>query len=65
MGIPGQLINVGCMMPYMDYTPRTLAELLEANPMPVIARIRKDGTPAGNAKIPSAVDDLEVNQDGG
>ena len=23
-------INVGCMMPYMDYTPRTLRELLDA-----------------------------------
>ena len=21
-------INVGCMMPYMDYTPRTLSEIL-------------------------------------
>ena len=25
----GQIINVGCMMPYMDYTPRTLDELIE------------------------------------
>lgn len=24
----GQIINVGCMMPYMDYTPRTLDELV-------------------------------------
>lgn len=30
--IPTQMINVGCMLPYMDYTPRTLEELLEANP---------------------------------
>lgn len=25
----GQIYNVGCMMPYMDYTPRTLDELIE------------------------------------
>ena len=24
-------INVGCMMPYMDYTPRTLEEILVSN----------------------------------
>lgn len=24
-------INVGCMMPYMDYTPRTLGEILDKN----------------------------------
>lgn len=24
----GQIINVGCMMPYMDYTPRTMDEIL-------------------------------------
>lgn len=29
-GYPGIYINVGCMLPYMDYTPRTLAELLQA-----------------------------------
>jgi hypothetical protein len=23
--------NVGCMLPYMNYTPRTLEEILEAN----------------------------------
>lgn len=27
--IPCHLINVGCMLDYMNYTPRTLAELLE------------------------------------
>lgn len=27
----GNLINVGCMMPWMDYTPRTLDELIESN----------------------------------
>lgn len=27
-GIPSQLINVGCMLDYMAYTPRTLDELL-------------------------------------
>lgn len=26
----GHVANVGCMMPYMDYTPRTLDELIEA-----------------------------------
>ena len=33
------------MMDYMRYTPRTLEELLEANPMPDFERIRKGGTP--------------------
>lgn len=28
-GNHGNIINVGCMMPYMDYTPRTLDELIE------------------------------------
>lgn len=27
----GQFYNVGCMLPYMSYTPRTLDEILEAN----------------------------------
>lgn len=28
-GTPGgNFINVGCMMPYMDYTPRTLDEII-------------------------------------
>ena len=31
IGIPARIINVGCMMEYMDYTPRTLEELLAAN----------------------------------
>ncbi len=38
MGIPSQLINVGCMMDYMRYTPRTLEELLIANPSMVFRR---------------------------
>lgn len=38
MGIPSRLINVGCMMPYMKYTPRTLEEVLEANPMPELQK---------------------------
>ena len=29
--IPMRAYNVGCMMPYMDYTPRTLKEILENN----------------------------------
>jgi len=44
MGIPSRLISVGCMMEYMRYTPRTLTELLDANPMPEIFRVRKDGS---------------------
>lgn len=27
----GQFYNVGCMLPYMNYTPRTLDEILESN----------------------------------
>ena len=60
MGIPSRLINrmskiihrvntpgISCsVMAYMSYTPRTLDELLEANPQPMIERIRKDGIPA-------------------
>ena len=31
MGSPtGQIINVGCMMPYMNYIPRTFEEIVEA-----------------------------------
>ena len=31
MGQPtGQIINVGCMMPYMNYIPRTMEEIIEA-----------------------------------
>ena len=44
LGIPCQLIKVGCMIEYMRYTPRTLTELLDANPMPEIFRVRKDGS---------------------
>ena len=29
----GNIINVGCMLPYMDYTPRTLEEILKAVPL--------------------------------
>ena len=32
IGIPARIINVGCMMKYMDYAPRTLDELLAADP---------------------------------
>ena len=35
-GRPSNLINVGCMMPYMNYTPRTLAEIMAANPAPAL-----------------------------
>lgn len=27
----GNVYNVGCMLPYMNYTPRTLSEIIEAN----------------------------------
>ena len=30
VGSYGNIINVGCMMPYMDYTPRTLDELVHS-----------------------------------
>ena len=35
-GRPSNLINVGCMMPYMNYTPRTLAEIMAADPAPAL-----------------------------
>ena len=50
MDIPSRLINVGCMMEYMRYTPRTLTELLDANPMPEIFRVRKDGSAVESAE---------------
>ena len=28
---PCQMFNVGCMLPYMDYTPRTLDEIIQSN----------------------------------
>lgn len=28
---PCNMFNVGCMIPYMDYTPRTIEEIIEAN----------------------------------
>ena len=31
MGLPCNMYNVGCMMPYMNYTPRTLDEILVSN----------------------------------
>ena len=34
LGIPNNMINVGCMMTYMRYTPRTLSEILKSNPAP-------------------------------
>ena len=36
--IPCNMINVGAMMTYMNYTPRTLEEILEANPAPEFKR---------------------------
>lgn len=47
VGIPSRLINVGCMMPYMKYTPRTLDEILEANPAPAFERV-DEGTESKN-----------------
>jgi len=37
-------------MDYMRYTPRTLTELLDANPMPEIARVRTDGSAVESAE---------------
>lgn len=48
LGIPSRLINVGCMMEYMDYTPRTLSELLEANPMPDLGQGRGERPNGGS-----------------
>lgn len=31
--IPNKIINVGCMLDYMNYEPRTLDELIDANSM--------------------------------
>ena len=42
VGIPSRLINAGCMMPYMKYTPRTLDEILEANPAPEFERVDEE-----------------------
>lgn len=42
VGIPSRLINVGCMTPYMKYTPRTLDEILEANPAPEFERVDEE-----------------------
>ena len=33
-GYNAMAFNVGCMMPYMNYTPRTLEEILDANTKP-------------------------------
>lgn len=41
-GIPCRVINVGCMMDYMNYSPRTLEELLKANPAPEIIETREE-----------------------
>ena len=30
-GLPYECYNVGCMLPYMDYTPRTLEEIRKSN----------------------------------
>lgn len=35
---PAKAYNVGVMLPYMDYTPRTLREILEANREEVIVK---------------------------
>lgn len=40
-GISARIINVGCMMDYMGYTPRTLEELLKANPAPETIEMRR------------------------
>lgn len=60
MGIPCQMINVGCMMDYMAYTPRTLRELLAANPMPEHLAVRADA--AGREKPRTAADAGQAEQ---
>lgn len=47
-GIPDKIINVGCMMAYMHYTPRTLSELLESDEKTIREsqsglKVRRDG----------------------
>lgn len=41
-GIPCKIINVGVMMTYMNYTPRTLDELLAAYDFPEFEKKRKE-----------------------
>lgn len=53
LGIPCRLINVGCMLDYMHYTPRTLTELLTAEAMPdmdLLARIEESAAQYESAK---------------
>ncbi len=53
LGIPCRLINVGCMLDYMHYTPRTLTELLAAESMPdmdLFARIEESAAQFESAK---------------
>ena len=53
LGIPCRLINVGCMLDYMHYTPRTLTELLTAEAMPdmdLSARIEEIAAQCESAK---------------
>ena len=53
LGIPCRLINVGCMLDYMHYTPRTLTELLAAEEMPdmdLSARIEESAAQYESAK---------------
>ena len=45
----GNIINVGCMMPYMDYTPRTLDEILAA--VPIWEKENEDHTPLQNDEL--------------
>ena len=35
-GKPCSMYNVGCMLPYMDYTPRTLDEIIEGSEGPTL-----------------------------
>lgn len=49
-GIPGRIINVGCMLPYMDYTPRTLEELLSAMAVPAKLDDKKNYKPKTSYK---------------
>lgn len=38
--VPCNMFNVGCMLPYMNYTPRTLEEIIAANSIKDLAPVR-------------------------
>ena len=60
LGIPCRLINVGCMMKYMNYTPRTLSELLVANPTPKFGQTQTSGMPVGQEPYPQILGRIQT-----